>query len=248
MLNKRCKAEFGRSGFTFIELLVSIAIVLILVALVFSGGGNAIRAVDTVKCSANMCQLGLAFSHYIADNDGKFPDSPFVSGATWDMQIMPYLDTSGYNYPSVSPFVGLDTAVPSNAAKLFKCPADKGKRLSTNYPRSYSCVAWIDNYLLSYSGLLPVNIGIRHVLIKSPSKSAVLVENPAPAPNGTTGNVLGYISFYTYPVSYAWSNIHSDKSNILFADWHVEQVLKSRTDGTLFNKYFPAESDWAQSY
>jgi len=116
----------SRIGFTLIELLVTIAIVAILIALVFSVGGRAISNGQAVKCGANLRQIGQAFSQYLADNQGQFPDATGFGRPEWDMRIMGYLDTSGYDFLSpLIPSVGLSTAVPLPVSGLFKCPVDR---------------------------------------------------------------------------------------------------------------------------
>ena len=232
-----------------IELLVSIAIVLFLAALVFSGSSKAIQSANTAKCSTNMRQIGVALCQYIADNDGRFPDNTHIAGATWEMHIMPYLDPSGYNFMGVSGFIGLDNSIPAPAAKLFRCPEDQLPRSPAHYPRTYVLAGWTDNYLYRYSGSLPANVGLKLLLIERPAKSAVLIEAPIPAPNAGTGNILGCISYYCYYPEYSWSDIHSNRSNILFADWHVELVPRSLTEGTLYYKnYYPSESDFSKLF
>lgn len=60
------------SGFTLVELLVSIAIIGILAALVAASLSQAKTAAASVKCVSNLRQLGLAGLMYVEDNQGRF--------------------------------------------------------------------------------------------------------------------------------------------------------------------------------
>lgn len=236
-----------RRGFTLMELLAVITVAAILIALVFAAGSSAIHTGKVIKCSANMRQLGLAFSQYLTDNGGRLPCTGTEPGntATWDMQIMGYLDNSGYNFLGVTAAGTFSKTVPLSSASIFKCPADVQPRAPDNYPRSYCMLSWTCNYGRHYSASLPENVGIRILQLHAPARSVVLAECPAPSPAGTHGNVLGCGSFSVNGVQYIWSEIHHKKANFLFADWHVELIPQKKTlDGPmLYARYFPPESD-----
>ena len=72
-------------GFTMIEMLVVIAIILILAALLFPFLRGAMETARQTKCMSNLRQLGIATFTYAADNNGRGPfnDSTYhkVTGA-----------------------------------------------------------------------------------------------------------------------------------------------------------------------
>jgi len=240
--------DSSAAGFTLIELLVSIAIVLILIALVFSVGGQALQSAQAVKCSGNLRQIGFAFSSYLTDNNGNFPKHPTnaPASATWDMQIMGYLENSGYNFLSVMG-TGLDTTANLSVANLFKCPVDRGPRAVGKYPRSYAITTWTCNDGgTHYSTSLPQGVGVNVNQLDpgSASRSAVLVECPAPMP--PVGNIIAGAPFaFSTRSRYDWSDLHGKRANILFADWHVE-LISQKDSGTTANafigRYYPPES------
>lgn len=80
-------------GFTLIELLVVIAIIAILASLVFTQVSAAKARANSVKCLANLRQMGSAFHLYANDNNGEFPLLNKGSGdtTTWMIRLAPYL-------------------------------------------------------------------------------------------------------------------------------------------------------------
>src|SRR5687768_9757142 len=69
-------------GFTLIEVLVVVAIIAILVGLVLSVLTRVRGAQKSVKCIANLKGIGEAFSAYVHDNQGRYPD-PGRADLSW---------------------------------------------------------------------------------------------------------------------------------------------------------------------
>lgn len=69
-----------KKGFTLIELLVVIAIIAILAAILFPVIAAAKTNAHTVRCAANLRQIGMSCTLYLDDNGGRF--SPWVGPAT----------------------------------------------------------------------------------------------------------------------------------------------------------------------
>ncbi|MHC4557717.1 MAG: type II secretion system protein [Planctomycetota bacterium] len=63
----------GKRAFTLIELLVVIAIIALLLAILMPSLRRARDQAKGVTCRNNLKQVGLAFTLYTDDNEGKFP-------------------------------------------------------------------------------------------------------------------------------------------------------------------------------
>ena len=74
-LKQHDKVQTIRSCFTLIELLVVIAIIAILAGMLLPALNNARERGRTIKCVSNLKQLGLAFTMYTDEHDGKCPQT-----------------------------------------------------------------------------------------------------------------------------------------------------------------------------
>lgn len=68
-----------RSGWTLVEILVVIAILLVLAALVGFGGSSAIKRSKETACITNLKQIHAGTMPYLADNDEYFPPYPWIT-------------------------------------------------------------------------------------------------------------------------------------------------------------------------
>ena len=64
-----------RHGFTLIEILVTIAIIALLAAMLFPIGLRAREMARRATCASQLRQIGMAFSMYLADWDGRYPNT-----------------------------------------------------------------------------------------------------------------------------------------------------------------------------
>lgn len=69
-----------RSAFTLIELLVVVAIIAILMAVLLPALKNAREQAKSVKCGANLRQIGTGIVIYASDNDNWLP---YINAGTW---------------------------------------------------------------------------------------------------------------------------------------------------------------------
>ena len=92
-----------KCGFTLIEILVVIAIIVLLAALIFPVFSRARNTARTASCASNLKQIGLAFRLYTEDYRGRYPNFDIAGNADcgWAEQIYPYV----------------------KATAIFKCPA-----------------------------------------------------------------------------------------------------------------------------
>jgi prepilin-type N-terminal cleavage/methylation domain-containing protein len=63
----------GRCGFTFLEMVASLAIILMLAGLLFPVYARARESARATSCRSNLAQLGQALSLYAQDYNGRFP-------------------------------------------------------------------------------------------------------------------------------------------------------------------------------
>ena len=79
------------TAFTLIELLVVIAIIALLLAILLPSLNSARDQAKAVRCRSNLKQIGLAFTLYTDDNEGKFPRN----GGIWIVKFLPYIGGQG---------------------------------------------------------------------------------------------------------------------------------------------------------
>lgn len=70
-----------RRGFTLIDILVSMAIVAVLLAMLFPAFGRAKEASRRVVCASNQRQIGLGLAMYADEHGGRLPPSVFLDAA-----------------------------------------------------------------------------------------------------------------------------------------------------------------------
>lgn len=106
-------------AFTLIEMLTTMAIVAVLVALVVPNLSKGIDSSKTTQCASNLRQIGLGLLTYAADHEGQFPP-----GSSWDKEIAVYLD------------IATDSSGKPQLSKVFQCPVDPKPQKA--FQRSYT--------------------------------------------------------------------------------------------------------------
>jgi len=81
----------SRKAFTLIELLVVIAIIALLLGILLPSLRRARDQAKGITCRNNLKQIGLAFTLYTGDNEGKFPRN----GGVWIAKFLPYIGGQG---------------------------------------------------------------------------------------------------------------------------------------------------------
>ena len=88
-----------RKGFTLVELLVVIAVIVILISILLPALGKARRTAQTVQCASNMRQLIIAQRSYAYDFKGALVEfgisesGGILASPTWVDQLEEYYDT-----------------------------------------------------------------------------------------------------------------------------------------------------------
>lgn len=148
-----------RHGFTLIELLVVIAIIAILAAILFPVFASAKERSRQTRCVANLKQLGMSFSGYMDDHQGRLPASSVVTNTPGQPVVYTPTDWCGSTWHAnlaVQKPVDLRNGQIWKYARnegIFMCPTDFGVapcdpqdpwlRGCKDYPLSYSMNSWL---------------------------------------------------------------------------------------------------------
>ena len=113
-----------KAGFTLVEILVVIALIILLAALLFPVFSKAREVARRNTCLANLHQIGYAFTMYAADWDGYYPNTgdPYLwMGRRWRWPLAPYLGYGAGRDPS-DPGDPLRSV--NGGANILICPSD----------------------------------------------------------------------------------------------------------------------------
>jgi prepilin-type N-terminal cleavage/methylation domain-containing protein len=107
-----------RKGFTLVELLVVVAIIVILAGILYPVFAATRRAAYKATCLSNLKQVGLAVQMYAQDYDENFP--------TACCQTDVALGKAQPNLPTQTPYLWTLAAPYIKNPQLWRCPADTG--------------------------------------------------------------------------------------------------------------------------
>ncbi len=207
-------------GFTLVELLVVVGIIAILAGVTLSALSSALARARTAKCAGNLRAIGGGLLAFASDHDDNFPQAGAVipynnaqdgSGQYgWTQQIEPYMGGKGLD--------------------VYQCP-DSSRIIKQNATYSYFMGAHAA--IASTGGFGPVSLlrmraASQHILGGDIAFNGPFTANDAdkddyvqdPAFNGNSGGI----------------RIHGGRSNILFADGHIES-LSSFDKNTMTTRY-----------
>ncbi len=226
-----------RPGFTLVEILVVIVIILVLAAISFMITGRIRKSANKTITIGNMRQIGVAMLSYNADQ-GRYPDQNggTVATGTWDRLLIPFL-----GYSETLPSGGLlHTTSPmlADVAKIFQTPEDEIARPPNAYKRSFTMPSWSANYQAPGSSApprfpsLPPKKGIPYVVVREPDRAAILCQWY------TVNNVLGS-GAHCYGGRGLPEELLIPSQQVLFADGHVGQVDATMPPDEFKDKYWP---------
>lgn len=159
--------ERGRraGGFTLVELLVTIAIISMLIALLLPALAAARRQAQLIQCASNLRQIGVAYHSHLADNQDYFPfyrdsqGNPSSYNLQWTVggaqpSRMPAKEQSPVR--PLNPYVG-DGVSDVAGAQVFHCPNDTGVRHRDGGPgvsQGHTAFEWFGNSYMTNANLL----------------------------------------------------------------------------------------------
>ena len=88
---RKVRTRHTYDGFTLIELLVVIAIIALLLGILLPSLRKTRDQAKGVTCRNNLRQIGVAFTLYTGENEGKFPRN----GGVWIVKFLPYIGGQG---------------------------------------------------------------------------------------------------------------------------------------------------------
>jgi type II secretory pathway pseudopilin PulG len=123
-----------RSGFTLIEMLVLVAVLMVLMAIITPSVTRALGSSKNVQCANNLRQVGVAILSYAQDSQGRLPPAGFYG-------VSPYYNRDPRNFPNslreqldLRPSTSWSTQrAQSEYAPMFACPAFAGPRGEKGY-------------------------------------------------------------------------------------------------------------------
>jgi prepilin-type processing-associated H-X9-DG protein len=226
----RRPSQLAAAGFTIVELLVSIGIIALLVALLLPTVSRAHQSGMAVTCMSNLRQLGGLTAEYVMENDGFVPsnvDQPKNYNLTY-----PFWDDLLRNHGRYR-----------NADAAFRCPGQ------TFVDRS---IAGPGPYNRSYS--INSNVAEGHWTrlnrIKNTSTLLYLVDSGLASFNSYPYSTLKQDDIYArWSIEYqSIMSLHGKAPNVLFFDFHAERGPDnhdSMMDPAMWNPQYTSQT---QSY
>lgn len=182
-------------GFTLLEMLVVIAIIVMLAAILLPSIGRARDVANVTVCQTNLRQIAIAWLAYAGDNDGRIVSSNTGRG----MWVDSGTDEGALKRGALYPYL--------RETRIYRCPAEPFK---SNF-RTYSLNGYLNG---------EANPNVQQVrLIKHPASTFLGIEEYDPRGYNINSFLVPPTGdrWVDYPATW-----HSWGCNLSFCDGHVE--------------------------
>jgi len=231
------KPDHSIQGFTMIEVLISVGVVVVLASLVVGASGPMLQRVASLQSVSNLRQFGLAYARFAAENDGKIPPttcnlkdpSDFGTtayGKSWDYWLLPYL---GYEAGA-----GIGNLTESNTPKgpaverLFLHGADKNTSTKIGSRRTYASNVYNAPIVQLIQGN-PMR-WMRTSYLQTLSQRILLTEFPYTSARIGRSSYAGVTPGLQISLTAGKPDLNpGGKFNYLFVDGHVETLALEDT-------------------
>jgi len=207
--SRRSGVRFAARGFTLMELVVTIVIVAIVLALSIAGVNEGIERARGAGCVSNLKQIGSLIILYTQDHQGSMPPATLNAGTViWYRELYPYAGIAGS----------------AAGMGVFKCPGKKKEEgTGHSYAIDYNAtlgggatpppLKW--TAVMTPGALTPPAQGQRWLVIDG-SWYFIQVGKGSSAPEKAT------------------RFRHSGRANVLFPDFSVRPLTKSEINAGLY--------------
>ena len=205
-------------GFTLIELLVVISIIALLVSILLPALSQAREQAKSAVCMNAGKQMGLGVAYYQEDSNYRFLP---LQVKLFDRENNPYYETW---------FTLLNQKL-GDARDLFVCPTrpqrDGFNYRSIGYGYNYMYMTFVCSPETGNFSSTEGNYsrGIRDTMLRTPSETIVLGDSNNHGDDGNPQYHIGWQPLFALlDPPMVPETRHSDKANLLFADYHVGQL------------------------
>lgn len=228
-----------RTGFTLVELLVVLGIIVVLVSILLPVLKNIREQSKSVTCSSNMHEILVAMNAYVSASDGAFPvvprgkdtyppaaNDPVAQSLAYytlspgsvldfrDGKLWRYLGGSDSQATASPSSTDRNAGVPEFRQRIFNCPTDTDGRADG---RNFS-YTWNFNTRFAWADA-KAPPGVDHLMsVVEPVHKAILIEEQAFG--NSTLEPISHVG--GTDKDYAPAVRHLKRANCAFADGHVD--------------------------
>lgn len=191
-----------RQGFTLIEILIVIVIMLVMAGILYPVLFGARAKAQQVKCATQLRQIGMSIQMYSNDHDDLAPPGGY------DVTVVPDGTQNSTPAPTIVRIDWQDILVETaylRSYDLLVCPAAQNRYYRYSYGSNRWVMGWKCGFLM---GAIPF-----------PSNTVLLTEK-----TGTDWVAWEPNTALNNPYYFPLEPRHSNQLNVLFCDGHVKRV------------------------